>query len=298
MACTQCGAHVFASGGFIVAGQCENCGSYDLDQITPAAADLSDDIDRERRRCAAGVLDAAVEPSASIDEHGTIIGWSRGAENLLGWQRAEVLGSALADTITPPRLRSKLLGGLTRLQAEADRSEVDRLLEVCALHRDGREVSVEISVSSFKDQGRTHLSAFLRGAGGRRCSAEAERDLRTSARSSAAVIWATNELGEVVHWNAAAEQLYGYTAQEILESPIGLVIPAERKREEREVLRRVMVGEPLGLAATEGLRRDGTRVRISLGLSPLRDHTGAFTGAIGMVEDLDGLATTNRGARI
>ena len=187
MACAHCGAHVFASGGFLVAGQCENCGSYDLDEISPATADPSDEIDREQRRWAAGVLDRAVEPSASID---------------------------------------------------------------------------------------------------------------TSARSSASAMWATNEHGEIVHWNEAAERLYGYTAQQILGSPIGLVIPAERKREEREMLRRVMVGEPLGLAKTEGLRRDGTRVRISLGLSPLRDHAGAFTGAIGMVEDLDGLATTNRGARI
>lgn len=82
---------------------------------------------------------------------------------MLGWRRAEVLGRELAETIIPPAQREAHRRGLRRFTGAGPSSIVDTLRELTALHRDGRELPVELTVSAVPTaDGAWRFNAFLR----------------------------------------------------------------------------------------------------------------------------------------
>jgi PAS domain S-box-containing protein len=85
--------------------------------------------------------------------------------------------------------------------------------------------------------------------------------------------------GIVRSWNRAAEEMFGYRADEIVGKSIRMIIPPDRQDEEDEVLRRIRRGDSVDHYETIRMRKDGTRLNISLSVSPVRDDTGEIIGA-------------------
>ena len=75
--------------------------------------------------------------------------------------------------------------------------------------------------------------------------------------------------GTILSWNAAAEQIFGYTAAEIVGQPIYRLIPPELHEQEHDVLRRISRGEPVKFSQAERVRKDGERIHIALTVSPI-----------------------------
>ena len=96
--------------------------------------------------------------------------------------------------------------------------------------------------------------------------------------SDDAIISKTLE-GRVVSWNAAAEHLFGYSAEEMMGKSITTIIPPERLAEEREILDRIRRGERIEHFETVRLARDGRHLELSLTISPVRAATGEIIGA-------------------
>jgi PAS domain S-box-containing protein len=108
------------------------------------------------------IVDTALDAVITIDEDGRVTGWNAQAERTFGWSREEVLGRVLAETIIPPRYRAAHAEGLRRYRASGQGPVVNRRLELSALHRDGREFPVELSISPVSLAGGTTFSAFVR----------------------------------------------------------------------------------------------------------------------------------------
>src|SRR5262249_27511644 len=85
--------------------------------------------------------------------------------------------------------------------------------------------------------------------------------------------------GRITSWNRGAERIYGYTAAEVLGQPIGLLIPPDRPNELPDILARLMRGERIEHYETRRVCKDGTRIEVSLTISPIRDSTGRIIGA-------------------
>jgi PAS domain S-box-containing protein len=96
--------------------------------------------------------------------------------------------------------------------------------------------------------------------------------------SDDAIISKTLE-GQIVSWNAAAERLFGYSAEEMIGKPITTIIPPERLAEEREILDRIRRGERVEHFETIRVARDGHQLELSLTISPVRAATGEIIGA-------------------
>jgi PAS domain S-box-containing protein len=92
--------------------------------------------------------------------------------------------------------------------------------------------------------------------------------------------------GTIQSWNHAAELLFGYTAAEAIGKPITLIIPADRAKEEEEIVRRISAGERVDHFETVRVRRDGTMVDVSLTISPIRDDEGVIVGASKIARDI------------
>ena len=92
--------------------------------------------------------------------------------------------------------------------------------------------------------------------------------------------------GIITSWNAAAERLFGYTAAEAVGQAILLIIPPELHHEEVTILSKLRRGERIDHYETVRLRKDGTKVNVSLSISPVRDRQGKVIGAAKIARDI------------
>jgi PAS domain S-box-containing protein len=108
----------------------------------------------------------------------------------------------------------------------------------------------------------------------------------TTSRQLAAIVESSDDaiIGKdlnsiITNWNFGAEQIFGYTAEEIVGSSIMRLIPPDRQEEEREILSRIRRGERLEHFETIRLAKDGRRLNISITVSPIKDSAGHVIGA-------------------
>ncbi len=87
-------------------------------------------------------------------------------------------------------------------------------------------------------------------------------------------------------WNAGAQRIFGYTADEAIGKPATLLMPPGRVNEEPEILDRIRRGEGIDHYDTVRQRKDGSLIDISLTVSPLRDGCGRITGAAKIARDI------------
>jgi PAS domain S-box-containing protein len=92
--------------------------------------------------------------------------------------------------------------------------------------------------------------------------------------------------GVVTSWNEGAERLYGYSAAEAVGRPISIIIPPDHPNELLRVLARLKRGEHIQPYETARLRKDGTRIQVSVAISPLRSSSGAIIGASAIGRDI------------
>ncbi len=85
--------------------------------------------------------------------------------------------------------------------------------------------------------------------------------------------------GTILSWNAGAERLYGYHADEIIGKPITLLIPPEFQDEEYKILQRLSAGERFDHFETVRLAKDGQRFDVSVTASPIIDGCGRILAA-------------------
>jgi two-component system CheB/CheR fusion protein len=92
--------------------------------------------------------------------------------------------------------------------------------------------------------------------------------------------------GVIQSWNAGAERLFGYTAEQAVGRNISLIIPKDRLGEEDQIIARLRAGQRLDHFDTVRLRSDGTSVNVSLTVSPIRDDRGVVVGASKIARDV------------
>jgi PAS domain S-box-containing protein len=123
------------------------------------------------------VLETAHEAFVSIDAGGAITAWNPQAEAIFGWPRTHALGRPLADTIMPPRHREAHRRGLARFLSTGEGLLLQKQIEMTALHRDGHEFPVELTITPMKVGSGYFFNAFLRDISDRK---RAERELESS----------------------------------------------------------------------------------------------------------------------
>ena len=105
------------------------------------------------------------------------------------------------------------------------------------------------------------------------------------ASSDDAIIGKTSE-GIITSWNHAAERVYGHTAAEAIGQPISIIIPADRPDELPTIMDRLRRGERIEHFETTRVAKDGTRLDMSVSISPIRDETGQVVGAASIGRDI------------
>ena len=99
-------------------------------------------------------------------------------------------------------------------------------------------------------------------------------------------IYSKDLKGNIRSWNRGAEKMYGYAAYEMIGENVSLLTPLDRMLENTNVMDRLRRGEAIEHMETVRLRKDGSPVEVSLGISPLRTQSGEIIGASTIARDV------------
>jgi PAS domain S-box-containing protein len=118
-------------------------------------------------------------------------------------------------------------------------------------------------------------------------------DAQTTKRYLAAIVDSSDDAiisktldGIITSWNAAAERIFGYSAEEAIGEHISLIIPKSRLDEEYIIIGKVRAGQRIEHFETMRCARDGTLVDVSLTISPIHDDDGNVIGASNVARDI------------
>jgi len=99
-------------------------------------------------------------------------------------------------------------------------------------------------------------------------------------------IYSTTPEGRFISWNPAAEQLYGYRAEEVLGQPMEILVPPEERESLLRLRSQVVRGERIALYETRRVTRDGQVIDVALTLSSIRDSDNRIIGASTITRDI------------
>jgi PAS domain S-box-containing protein len=115
---------------------------------------------------------------------------------------------------------------------------------------------------------------------------EAHTRLAAIVESSDDAILSKRLDGTILTWNAAAERLFGYRAEDIVGTSISQLVPPERIEEEAGIIARLRRGEACEHIETLRVAKDGRRIDVSVTISPLKDRDGTVVGASKIARDI------------
>src|ERR1700674_419673 len=140
-------------------------------------------VERKAARAAQGeylarlgsIFDSALDAVVTMGAGGVITDWNPMAETIFGWPRSEAVGRLVSETIIPVRYREAHKFGLRHFLATGEGPVLNKRLEMAALHRDGHEFPIELSISATSSGGSQLFSAFVRDITERHAAEEALR---------------------------------------------------------------------------------------------------------------------------
>ena len=97
----------------------------------------------------------------------------------------------------------------------------------------------------------------------------------------------SKDLNGIIHsWNKGAERIYGYSAREMIGKHVSTLVPPNHPDDTVEIMERLRRGERIEHYETVRRGKNGAVLNVSLTISPIRDETGAITGASTIARDI------------
>jgi two-component system, cell cycle sensor histidine kinase and response regulator CckA len=243
------------------------------------------------------ILEAIPDAVAAVNHRGVIIQINSQTESLFGYTRDELIGQKI-EILVPQRQRPD--HGAHRKQF-SERPKIRRMgsgLDLYGLRRDGSEFPVEISLSPIGSAEDMIVLSVIRDTSDRkrieqelrRANDELDRrktrELRDSQNRLALIVDSSQDAiigknldGIITHWNKGAEQIYGYSAQEMIGKPISILAPQERAEEITAILRKIRNGERVEYFESVRVTKDQRKLNMSISVSPIVDGEGSVVGA-------------------
>ncbi len=130
------------------------------------------------------IVESALDAVITMNAQGLITGWNPQAETIFGWSREKAIGRRLAETIIPPQYREAHHQGLQHFLATGEGPVLNKRIEITALHRDGHEFPVELTISPLRSGETFTFSAFIRDITERRRAEEALQRAKEEAEAA------------------------------------------------------------------------------------------------------------------
>lgn len=220
-----------------------------------------------------------------LEPSGYVASWNRGAERIIGYGAEEIIGYHFSRLYTPEAV---------------ERAEPERHLELAAAEGRYEEEGWRMRSDGLRFRARVVVTALRDSGGGLRGFSHITRDITDQRRndeelrrlgaivehSSDAIIGTTAAKGVITSWNPGAERLLGYSAREVIGRSVGIVAPPGQASAQKRILEQALEGNGVHHHDVQLLRKNGSRIDVSLTVSPIRDSSGAVVGISAIARDI------------
>ena len=132
----------------------------------------------------------------------------------------------------------------------------------------------------------SHVRIYASDITDRKRAEELRERLAAIVESSEDAIMGISLDAVIESWNAGAERLYGYRAEEVIGRPHSILVPPESADQVRDILEEVRRGHPEESYETVRVRKGGATVAVSVTASPIKDSTGSIVAISGIHRDI------------
>jgi PAS domain S-box-containing protein len=206
---------------------------------------------------------------------------NEGAARALGYSREQLMGGMGVLDIDPQWSPERWHGAWPELRAGGRMQ-----FETAHRRRDGELVPVDVSVSLFEFDGTSYGLAIARDISERKRAEERIRHLASIVESTDDAVIGKAMDDSIQSWNAGAERLYGYAAEEVLGRPISILVPPERQAELDDLKARLLARGTIERLETVRRHKNGHSIDVALTISPLRDSRGSIVGTSTIARDI------------
>ncbi len=250
------------------------------------------------------LLETLPDAIIAVDRDGIIVQVNSLAQKLFGYDRDELMGRKV-EMLVPESYRQQHHHHRQDFAAAPKTRRMGADLDLYGRRSNGSEFPVEISLSPVSTEDGTFVLSAIRDISDRkriaeelrraneelhRRSAEQLGEYRTKLASiidsSEDAILSKDLNGIITSWNRGAEHMYGYAPEEVIGRHISLLIPGDRPDEISEILQKIARGESTEHYESVRVTKDGSRLNVSISVSPLRGVRGEIVGASAIVRDI------------
>ena len=201
---------------------------------------------------------------------------------ITGYSVEEIREKTLID-ITHPDDRPRNLDLLAAMMTAG----IAYTMEKRFIRKDGRVIWIQVSSVAVRDASGVpqYAIGLVLDIDERKQAEMANAHLAAVVASSADAIESLALDGTVLTWNQAAEELYGYTAEEAIGKPVDLIIPEDRRDEVARTIAAVRAGDNMWFE-TKRRRKDGSLVEVAVDAAPIRTADGSVIGISKVTHDI------------
>jgi len=252
-----------------------------------------------------GLLEAAPDGMVVVNQDGEIVLLNLQAERQFGYSRDELIGQQV-KRIIPEGFAERLIADGARSVAEALAQRIGMGIDLWGRRKNGKEFAIEIMLSPLESPEGGLVAAAIRDISGRSAAeehlAEMERKhrfvedaLRESEERYRVLldgirdyaIFMMDPQGRVISWNAGAERIKGYKADQIVGQSFScFFLPEDIRRGRPEEVLRLTAENGQHQEQATRVRRDGSRFLASITFTALRDPAGNLLGFSEFSHDL------------
>ena len=236
------------------------------------------------RTTLASIGDAVI----TTDIEGRVTNLNATAELLTGWTNSEAVGQPLTSVFHIVNEVTRKSVENPALRALREHITVGLTNHTILIARNGAEFCIDDSAAPIRRGDGEVVGSVLifRDIGEQRRLQRQAGVLASIVHNSDDAIISKSLNGIIQSWNAAAERLFGYPAEQAIGRHISLVIPPERAAEEDHILSQLRKGQRIEHFDTVRVRSNGDLIHVSLTISPVRDASGEIVGASKIVRDI------------
>jgi PAS domain S-box-containing protein len=249
----------------------------------------------QRREVLSVTLRSIGDAVITTDVEGRITYLNKVAESITGWANEEALGKSLDSVFRIVKEATREPVENPAMRALREGVVVGLANHTVLIRKDGSECPIDDSAAAIRDE-EGHVSGCVLIFRDVRLQRDVEKNKASqliTTRFLAAIVESSNDAiisksleGIIQSWNAAAERLFGYTSEQAVGKHISLIIPPERIKEEDEIIASLKAGKRIEHYETERMRSDGTRILVSLTISPIKNEAGNVVGASKIARDV------------
>jgi len=230
--------------------------------------------------------DTAQDAIIMLDAQGLITNWNPAAERLFGYAREAMLGQNLHSVLPAMRYRDAAQAGFGRFQLTGQGMAVGRTLELAALHQDGHEIPVELSVSAVQREDGWNAIGIVRDITARKAAEAQLRKLALAVEQSPESIVITDLDANVEYVNETFVLNTGYSREEATGKNPRILHSGKTPKATYDALWDAMKQGQPWKGEFINKRKDGSEYAEFAIITPLRQLDGSISHYVAVKEDI------------